>query len=130
MRRHTAQESFGYLDDFTLEHVARSLHLPFSKVLGVATFYNIFKMKPSGDHTCVVCTGTACYIKGANKLIAALEKRFGIKNGGTTPTRSSRCSPRCFGSCAMAPAVVIDGESLGKLTEEVIVAKAEAVIAK
>lgn len=128
---HTAQESFGYLDDFTLEHVARSLHLPFSKVLGVATFYNIFKMKPSGEHTCVVCTGTACYIKGANKLISALEKRFGIKNGGTTPDKKfSLLTARCFGSCAMAPAVVLDGESLGKMTEEAIIAKAEAVALK
>lgn len=128
---HTAQESFGYLDDFTLEHVARSLHLPFSKVLGVATFYNIFKMKPSGEHTCVVCTGTACYIKGANKLVAALEKRFGIKNGGTTPDKKfSLLTARCFGSCAMAPVVVVDGETLGKLTEDAVIAKAEAVIAK
>jgi hypothetical protein len=62
---HTVQESFGYLDETALRYVAGSLKLPLSRVYGVATFYHFFTLKPKGKHTCVVCTGTACYIKGA-----------------------------------------------------------------
>lgn len=71
---HSAQEIFGYLDNDTLKYIATKLKLPASKVLGVATFYHYFRLKPKGKYTCVVCTGTACYIKGANQLIKALEK--------------------------------------------------------
>lgn len=126
---HTAQESFGFLDDFTLRHVARSLHLPFSKVHGVATFYNYFTLKPPGEHACVVCLGTACYIKGAHKLLSAVQARFGIKPGQTTPDKKfSLLSARCFGSCAMAPVVVLDGDVIGKVTDEVLVRRVEAAI--
>src|SRR5262245_14475929 len=64
---HAIQQSFGYLDDPSLAYVARSLRVPPSKVYGVATFYHFFSLKPQGEHTCVVCTGTACYIKGSGK---------------------------------------------------------------
>lgn len=128
---HTAQQAFGYLDDFTLWHVARSLHLPPSKVYGVATFYNLFTLKPQGEHTCVVCLGTACYIKGARAAIAAIEQRFHVKAGGTTADRTlSLLTARCFGSCALAPAAVLDGEMLGKLTPEGIVRRVEDAIAR
>lgn len=128
---HTAQEAFGYLDEFTLQHVARALHLPYSKVYGVATFYNYFTLKPSGAHVCVVCLGTACYIKGARQLLSAVEKKFDVKTGGTTSDkRFSLLTARCFGSCAMAPVVVMDGETLGKLNEETLIARADAILKK
>src|ERR1700690_2917394 len=66
---HAVQESFGYLDDVSLKYVALSLHVPFSRVYGVATFYHLFTMRPPGKHTCVVCLGTACYIRGAQAII-------------------------------------------------------------
>ena len=81
---HTAQETFGYLENETLKFVARRLKLPYSKVYGVATFYHFFRLKPKGKHTVVVCMGTACYIKGADKILAKMEEKFGIKAGETT----------------------------------------------
>ena len=76
---HSAQELFGYLDSDVLVYVGRSLRVPLSRVYGVATFYNFFSMKPTGEHTCVVCMGTACYVKGAGQILEALEKKHGIK---------------------------------------------------
>jgi len=116
---HTAQEAFGYLDDLTLRYIAQQLRLPYSKVYGVATFYNYFTLKPQGAHVCVVCLGTACYIKGARSLLDAVAERFGIKSGGTTPDGSlSLLTARCFGSCALAPVVTLDGELIGKVEPE------------
>ena len=128
---HTAQESFGFLDDHTLLHVARSLRLPYSRVYGVTTFYNFFTLKPAGDHACVVCMGTACYIKGANKLMEAVEGKYGIKAGQTTPDKKfSILTARCFGSCAIAPAVTLDGDSLGKQTPELLLRHIDSAINK
>lgn len=116
---HAVQESFGYLDDVSLRFVATALRLPVSKVYGVATFYHFFTLKPKGKHTCVVCLGTACYIKGAQKILDQIEKEFGIRPGETTPDNQlSLLTARCLGSCGLAPAVVIDGEMSGKLTAE------------
>src|SRR4029078_3419302 len=70
---HAAQELFGFLEVDLLFFVARHLKLPPSKVFGVATFYNFFSLRPKGEHTCVVCTGTACYVKGADALLNAVE---------------------------------------------------------
>src|SRR4051794_3403101 len=66
---HTVQSAFGYLDIEALRFVAKSLHAPLSRVFGVATFYNYFTMKPPGEHSCIVCLGTACYIKGSSKVL-------------------------------------------------------------
>ena len=78
---HKAQELFGYLEDDLLLFVAYRLKLPASRVYGVATFYHFFTLKPKGKHTCVVCMGTACYVKGADKVLAAVEEKAGIKAG-------------------------------------------------
>ena len=82
---HTTQEVFGYLDDDALAYVGESLGVPPSKVYGVATFYSHFTLKPQGEHTCVVCTGTACYINGASGLLDEIGRTLGIEAGGTTP---------------------------------------------
>ena len=113
---HTVQECFGYLDETALKFVASSLKLPLSKVYGVATFYHFFTMKPQGKHSCVVCMGTACYIKGAPKLIDGVTAKYKIKPGETTPDgQLSMLTARCLGSCGLAPAVVFDGDVVGKL---------------
>ena len=113
---HTMQECFGYLDEQGLKYVAASLRLPLSKVYGVATFYNLFTLKPQGEHTCVVCMGTACYIKGAPQILTALEQKYGVKPGETTTDgRLSVLTARCLGSCGLAPAVVFDGDVAGKI---------------
>ena len=111
---HTTQEVFGYLDDEALLYVGDCLGVPPSKVYGVATFYSHFTLKPQGEHTCVVCTGTACYINGAGALLKEMSKELGVEAGGTTPDgRVSVLKARCLGACSMAPAVVIDGEVHG-----------------
>lgn len=118
---HTLQETFGYLTDDALRYVAASLHVPSSKVYGVATFYHFFTMKPPGQHTCVVCTGTACYIKGASTLLNAVAEAAGIRPGETTADgKLSLLTARCLGSCGLAPAAVFDGQVAGKITSEII----------
>ncbi len=116
---HTAQELFGYLDNDLLLYVAHSLKVPPSRVFGVATFYHFFSLKPQGEHTCVICMGTACYVKGAANLVAAVENLCHIKSGETTPDgKVSLMTARCLGACGIAPAVVLDGEVVGMLTPE------------
>ena len=113
---HTVQESFGYLDESALRFVASSLRVPLSRVYGAATFYHFFTLKPKGKHTCVVCTGTACYIKGAASLLTGIERTYGIKPGETTPDGElSVLTARCLGSCGLAPAVVLDSNVMGKI---------------
>ena len=112
---HTVQEAFGFLDDPALRYTAAALKVPLSKVYGVATFYHFFSLKPQGKHACVVCTGTACYIKGAQKLLDAA----GMAPGTTTEDGAvSLLTARCLGSCGLAPAVVFDGDVQGKVTPE------------
>ena len=83
--------------------------MPLSHVYGAATFYHFFTLKPKGRHTCVVCTGTACYIKGAPLILNAIERQYSIKPGETTPHGElSVLTARCLGSCGLAPAVVLD----------------------
>lgn len=116
---HTVQESFGFLTDEALKFVAESMTIPYSKVYGVATFYHFFTMKPPGEHTCVVCTGTACYIKGAGALLSAVHDAVGIAPGETTSDgKISLLTARCLGACGLAPAVVYDGAAGGKVTPE------------
>lgn len=123
---HTVQESFGYLDEPALKYVARSLRVPLSAVYGVATFYHFFTLKPAGRHSCVVCMGTACYIKGAQKLIEMVGQRYGIKPGETSEDgEASLLAARCLGSCGLAPAVVLDGEVAGKQTPEDLLRRME-----
>lgn len=121
---HTVQEAFGYIDDDALRFVAKRLRVPLSSAYGVATFYHFFTLKPQGKHTCVVCRGTACYIKGAPKLIDTIGDRLDIKPGETTEDGEvSLLSARCVGSCGLAPAVVFDGEVSGKVTPEAVTQK-------
>ncbi len=116
---HTAQELFGFLSPDLLLYVARQLKLPPSWVYGVATFYHFFSLAPRGEHQCVVCLGTACYVKGAARILATLEQDLGIKAGDTTKDgRVSLLTARCLGACGLAPAVVFDGTAAGSVTEE------------
>ncbi len=114
---HAVQESFGYLDEEAMRFVASTLSVPLSKVYGVATFYHYFNLKPQGEHACVVCTGTACYIKGSSGLLRDIEQFSEIKPGETTADgKLSLLTARCLGSCGLAPAVVFDGEVAGRMT--------------
>lgn len=116
---HTAQEAFGFLEEDLLIYVARQLKLPLSWVFGVATFYHFFSLKPQGEHNCIVCMGTACYVKRAAEIVAALQAAYGIEAGGTTPDgKLSVLTARCLGSCGLAPVLVLDGDVLARQTPE------------
>jgi bidirectional [NiFe] hydrogenase diaphorase subunit len=118
---HTVQECFGYVDEASLTYVARALRVPLSAAYGVVTFYHFFTLKPPGRHTCVVCTGTACYIKGARQLLEQVGAACGIRSGETSADgRVSLLQARCVGSCGLAPVVVADGEVLPKVTEDTL----------
>ncbi|CAN1211524.1 bidirectional hydrogenase complex protein HoxE [Tumidithrix helvetica PCC 7403] len=120
---HQAQETFGYLEEEVLVYIARGLKLPLSRVYGVATFYHLFSLKPQGEHTCVVCLGTTCYVKGANALLEAIASEIGIHPGETTADRKvSLMTARCIGACGIAPATVMDGQVHGKQTPESLMA--------
>jgi bidirectional [NiFe] hydrogenase diaphorase subunit len=111
---HTAQDVFGYLDEEALFYIGYCLGVPPSKVYRVATFYSYFTLKPQGLHTCVVCTGTACYINGAVRLLAEIGEKLGPQVGETTRDGNvSVLKARCLGACTMAPAAVVDGEVHG-----------------
>ena len=126
---HRAQEIYGYLDKDLLMDVAGSLNLPPSHVYGVVTFYSIFKLTEPGEHIVTGCLGTACYVKGVEEIIQAIEREFNIKRGETTPDRKlSLFLTRCIGACAMAPNIVVDGEVIGKATKEVAIEKIRNVI--
>ncbi|MGA7255079.1 MAG: NAD(P)H-dependent oxidoreductase subunit E [Terracidiphilus sp.] len=114
---HTVQSSFGYLDDQAIRFVAQSLRVPLSQAYGVATFYHYFSLKPPGRHTITLCAGTACYIKGADRLIAAAEERLGVKPGQTTRDGNiSLMTARCVGACSRAPVALCDGSVGGEMS--------------
>ena len=123
---HTVQSSFGYLDDDSIRFVARSLRVPLSQAYGVATFYHYFRLKPPGKHTLTICAGTACYIKGADKLVAAAESSLGIKAGQTTNDGEvSLMTARCVGACSRAPVALWDGEIAGEMASEQLIEQLE-----
>lgn len=116
---HTVQDSFGFIDEEALKYVSDSLHVSSSKVYGVTTFYNSFTMKPAGEHVLLLCTGTACYVKGNDKILEFVKEEFGLEPGETTPdNKLSLLTARCVGACGLAPVMILDGSVVGKLSEE------------
>jgi NADH-quinone oxidoreductase subunit E len=111
------QQVFGYLPESAMRKIARFLKLPESTVFGVATFYAQFRLVPSGRNIIKVCRGTACHVRGATDILAEVEKQLGIKPGETTPDLEySLEAIACFGSCALAPVVVIGQSVYGRMT--------------
>ncbi|MCD6520117.1 MAG: NADH-quinone oxidoreductase subunit NuoE [Anaerolineae bacterium] len=114
-----AQEIYGYLPREVLTHIAEKLGVSLSQVYGVATFYAQFYLTRRGRHTVRVCDGTACHVRGAPKIISALEEELGIKAGETTPDyRVTLEVVYCLGSCGLSPVAVIDGHVVGRLIPE------------
>lgn len=111
-----AQAIYGYLPVEVQTQIAEGLDLPLAEVFGVATFYSQFSLNPKGKHKISVCLGTACYVKGSDKILEAVEKQLGISCGECTPDRKfSIESCRCVGACGLAPVMIVDGEVYGKL---------------
>ncbi len=118
---HDAQEIYGYLPIEVQQTVADGLGVSLSEVYGVATFYSRFSLTPKGKHRISVCLGTACYVKGGDKVLAAVEKKLGIKSGECTADGLfSIDSCRCVGACGLAPVMMIDEEVYGKLTPDLV----------
>jgi NADH-quinone oxidoreductase subunit E len=112
-----AQEKFGYLPAEVMQRVARFLHLTDNMVYGVSTFYSQFSFTPTGRNKVRVCRGTACHVRGGARILAEIEKRLGIKPGETTTDMEySLETIACFGSCALAPVVVVNKDVYGRVT--------------
>lgn len=113
---HKAQEIFGYLPEEVQWHIAQKIDVPSSKVYGVVSFYSYFTIKPKGKHTINVCMGTACYVRGGEKLLREIEGQLGIKAGETTKDGLySIDALRCVGACGLAPVMIVDGKVYGRL---------------
>lgn len=116
---HEAQDIYGYLPAEVQQVIAEGLNIPLAEVYGVATFYSQFSLTPKGKHRISVCLGTACYVKGSDKILEAIEKELRISCGECTPDKKfSIESCRCVGACGLAPVMIIDGEVYGKLTAD------------
>lgn len=125
-----AQEVFGFLSKDLLIYISTNLNVPLSQVFGVATFYHLFTFDPQGEHTCIICKGTACHVKGADEIIDALSEEFDIAAGDTTPDGLfSLTIARCLGSCGLAPVIVLDGQVYGKETPDAARKRAAEVVA-
>jgi bidirectional [NiFe] hydrogenase diaphorase subunit len=119
---HTAQNAYGYLPMEVLRYITKALHLPPSRVYSTVTFYHFFSLKSKGEHTCLVCTGTACYVKGAKEILNEIEKKMGLKAGDVSADNKLGIQvARCIGACGLAPAVVIDDEVAPRMTADNIV---------
>ncbi len=118
---HIAQELFGCLDRHLLKNISSSLKLPPSYLFGVVTFYNFFRLKHPGEHVITACLGTACYVKGIEDILLAIEKEFNLKRGGTSADgKLSLFTTRCIGACASAPNIIVDGEVISNATVDAV----------
>ncbi|OAV72627.1 Iron hydrogenase 1 [Bacteroidales bacterium Barb6] len=124
---HTSQSHFGFLPSEIQEIIAGELHIPVAQVFGVVSFYSFFTMTPKGKHPISVCMGTACYVRGAEKVLDEFERRLGIKVGQTTEDGlfSLDCL-RCVGACGLAPVALIGDRVYGRITVE----KVEGILAE
>ncbi len=116
---HDAQSVIGYLPEEALEEIHKKLDIPLSRVYSVATFFKAFSLTPRGRHLINVCMGTACHVRGSDKVLAQMEKELGIKNGGNTPDlKFTLETVNCVGACALGPMVVIGEDYHGEMTPE------------
>ncbi|NLK63111.1 MAG: NAD(P)H-dependent oxidoreductase subunit E [Fusobacteria bacterium] len=114
---HKAQEIFGYLPKEVQEFVAEKLDVSLAQVYGVVSFYSFFTMTPKGEHPIAVCMGTACYVRGAEKVLKEFERQLNIKTGETTADgKFSIDSLRCVGACGLAPVVLVGEKVYGRVS--------------
>jgi NADP-reducing hydrogenase subunit HndA len=116
---HQAQTIFGYLPAEVQEVIAAELNMPVAKVYGVVTFYTFFTMLPKGKHPISVCTGTACYVRGAEKVLDEMRRILKVQVGETTPDgKFSLSCLRCVGACGLAPVVMIGEKVYGRVSPD------------
>ncbi|QNO13636.1 NADH-quinone oxidoreductase subunit NuoE [Alkalicella caledoniensis] len=116
-----AQDLYGYLPENVMAGIADGLDLPLSQVYGVATFYSQFHLKPRGKNIIRVCLGTACHVRGAAKILESIQKEINVEKGGTTEDLQFTLEPvACIGACGLAPVIMINDDTHGRLTPEAI----------
>lgn len=109
------QEHYGYIPTAAQMRISQYLNIPFAEVYGVVTFYSRFTLKPKGKYNIAVCLGTACYVKGSEKILDRLKERLKIEPGDTTPDgKFSIEETRCIGACGLAPVFTVNRRSLWK----------------
>ncbi|NOU18978.1 MAG: NAD(P)H-dependent oxidoreductase subunit E [Bacteroidales bacterium] len=116
---HKSQETFGYLPAEVQEIIAKELNISVAKVYGVVTFYSFFTMIPKGKHPISICTGTACYVRGAEKVLDEFKRILDVKVGETTPDgKFSLSCLRCVGACGLAPVVSVGEKIYGRVSPD------------
>ncbi|HUX97821.1 MAG TPA: NADH-quinone oxidoreductase subunit NuoE [Bacteroidales bacterium] len=116
---HGCQEHFGYLPAEVQEVISEHLYVPLAKIYGVVTFYSFFTMTPKGKHPISICMGTACYVRGGEKVLDEFRKELGIKVGETTKdNKFSLSSLRCVGACGLAPVVLVGDKTYGRVAPD------------
>ena len=116
---HKVQGEFGYLSAEVQELVAKELNIPVARVYGIVSFYSFFTMTPKGRYPISVCLGTACYVRGAEKVIDELKRQLAVQVGGTTPDgKFSLNCLRCVGACGLAPVMMIGDKVYGRVTAD------------
>ena len=116
---HKVQGEYGYLPAEVQELVAKELGIPVSRVYGIVSFYSFFTMTPQGEHPISVCLGTACYVRGAEKVLDELKRQLGINVGEVTPDgKFSLTCLRCVGACGLAPVIEVGDKVYGRMTPD------------
>ena len=116
------QQQRNYLAKEVLEHVAEKMAIPLAKVYRIATFYNAFSLKPRGRHLINVCLGTACHVRGGERILEKLERDLKVERGETTQDqRFTLETVHCLGCCSLSPVMVVDGKTFGRLNQNTVV---------
>ncbi len=110
------QEILGYMPVPGQRLIAKRLGVPTSKIYGIVSFYNFFRLSPPGRHSINICMGTACYVRGANSILEEIKTRYSVEPGGTTSDRRFTLEVlRCLGCCAIGPVITVDGKVYGRM---------------
>ena len=113
------QEYYGYIPKDVMIYISDEMNIPVAEIYGVVTFYSRFSLKPKGKYNICVCQGTACFVKGAERILDKVKQELGIEVGETTEDGKFSLEPtRCLGACGLAPVFTINGEVYGNATVE------------
>ncbi len=116
-----AQEIYGYLPEEVQVRIAEGLGIPMEEVYGISTFYSLYNLNPKGEHKINVCLGTACYVKGSQKILDKIEETLNLQTGSITPDgKFSLDATRCVGACGLAPVMIIDDDVYGRMTPDMV----------
>lgn len=113
------QDEYRYLPEDALNYLSERMDIPMTQIYAVATFYKAFSLEPKGEKTICVCTGTACHVRGADRILDRLERELHVKPGGTTLDKKYTLETvRCVGACSLAPIVILDKDTHGRLDQD------------